>query len=120
MQKRTCFDISKEEFCSTIKKLMRVSDTRKNIDKMIFDSNISNDYYGVPYGFAVFHTDSVIELLRLLVHDETELLDWWIYDNDFGRGDLKMWDRDDNEIDISSADKLYDYFLSLQGGDLFG
>ncbi len=40
------------------------------------------------------------------------ILSWWLCEKDYGRNKkMKIWDEYDNEIDLSTAEKLYDYLL---------
>lgn len=44
-------------------------------------------------------------------------INYFVYDLQFGRNpyDLKIEDKDGNEIEIENAEQLYDYIISLNG-----
>ena len=51
-----------------------------------------------------------------MFNDYDHILDWWIYEKDYGRRkDIKIWDGERNEIDLSTSEKLYDYLVKEMG-----
>ena len=61
----------------------------------------------------ISHESVVVELLEKLMHDVADDISYFIYELDYGRkykpGYITY--ADGQEIDFSTAEKLYDYFL---------
>lgn len=89
--------ISKKAFVNVIEKLKTSEDRIKR-----------NHIKGPDYNVIV---------IKLLGREflNIEVLNWWIYNKNFGRtfkiGDLT---ENDKEIDVSTSEKLYDYLISLK------
>lgn len=102
--------ISKKEFVEIIAKLKEVHDfvdeTNEKARKL-HDAIIS-DFYNTM-SLSISHESLVVELLEKMFNDK-DTISWWLYEKDYGRDEeLKMWDEQGNEIDVSTAKKLYDY-----------
>lgn len=55
----------------------------------------------------------VIDMLEEAMNDDGEIIAWWIYDTNFGQEEkFRSLFIDDVEVDLSSAEKLYDLLLS--------
>ena len=64
-------------------------------------------------GFAICHDDLVVELLQTILDDTGELIDYFVYEMEFGRRtDFTTITDNDREIRIASAEDLYDYLTS--------
>lgn len=91
--------ISKEEFIKTINDLKK---TTEFLEKLKVD---------LPE-LCFIHEENVINLLEKIFKDEVTI-SWWIDDLDYGQkyknGCLK--DMHGNAIDVSTADKLYDFLI---------
>ena len=107
--------ISKEEFVDIIEKLKKrqdfVNETNKKVkelnDAMMYDF----DFFDAT-SLYIAHDDIVINLLRAMFNlQDDDVLDWWIYEQDFGRTykDGDITEADGTIIDLSTAEKLYDY-----------
>ena len=59
----------------------------------------------------ISHESTVVFLLRKLLNDAVENIDYFIYELDYGRKYESGMITDENEkdIDFSTAEKLYDY-----------
>ena len=58
------------------------------------------------------HYEYIIVKLLEKIFNDNDLIDWWIYEKDFGRnfqkGDLIS---NGKKIDLSTAEKFYDYLM---------
>lgn len=100
--------ISKERFVKTldfIKKMHAVEDDINDVfrrNNMEFSSISYCEYEGEFFG-----------LLTDCMNDVNDLICWWIYDTNFGNelGEGCPMAEDDfgNEIDLTTAEQLYDY-----------
>lgn len=94
--------ITKEEFKDLIqkqqswdKRIDQVSEVLGNICLLDFD--------WVEYAAMLFE-----KTLSLLFTEEgVDDIDWWIYEKD-GRQEMKMWDKDNNEIPTETLDDLWE------------
>ena len=107
--------ISKEAFCDIINKLRKANDfvNEVNTKARELDNAIESDFFNASSLSISFETD-VVYLLDLMFDDyeNDNVLSWWIYEKDYGRRkDIKMWDGESNEIDLSTPEKLYDYLV---------
>ena len=105
--------ISKEEFVAIMDKLKKVNDFVDETNKKAreLDDAIISDFYNTM-SLSISHENIVVELLENMFNN-TEIISWWLYEKDYGRkSELKMWDEFGKEIDLSTADKLYDYLIN--------
>lgn len=104
--------ISKEKFVETINRLRDYNDLQDKINDL-FKENIDNkeaDFMNAG-SICIGHESVVIELLENMFNDK-DTISWWIYECNYGRafglGNLEV---DGIEIDLSTAEKLYDYLI---------
>lgn len=104
--------ISKEKFVEIINRLKNYNELQDKIDNL-FKDNIENrerDFINAG-SICIGHESVVIELLENMF-DDKDTISWWIYECNYGRdfslGDLEV---DGIEIDLSTAEKLYDYLI---------
>ena len=105
--------INKEEFVEIINKLRKVNDFVDETNKKAreLDDAIISDFYNTM-SLSISHENIVVKLLENMFND-TEIISWWLYEKDYGRkSELKMWDEFGKEIDLSTADKLYEYLIN--------
>ncbi|MCQ2522646.1 MAG: hypothetical protein MJ105_09760 [Lachnospiraceae bacterium] len=104
-----------EEFVSIIDRLRETSDLVDKVDELFRNSreNIENDFCNAA-GLQISHESVVVKLLKKLMHDKHEWIDYFIYELDYGRnyepGMIK--EADGTNIDLSSAEALYGYLKS--------
>lgn len=108
-------NISKEDFCKTINKLKECSDREDKIYNALekCDIYLEDNSTGCLY-------DTVIHLLELLTGNPANDIygsdiSYFCWELDFGR-EYKpgmITDGAGNDIDFSSAEKLYDYLASI-------
>ena len=109
--------ISKDEFVKIINRLKETSDfvdetnerARKLRDAIISDFFNANS-------LSISHEDIVVSLLIDMFNlQDDAILGWWLYEEDYGRkykdGDLT--EEDGTIIDVSTAEKLYDYLIGV-------
>ena len=100
--------LSKEEFVRQIKEMQQCYD----FDSMVYDAS---EKLGLELDIATSYlADNMIELLAFIMEDTNEDISYFCNELDFGRtwreGDII--DKDGNDIDFSTAEKLYDYLIS--------
>ena len=105
--------LTKKEFVEIIEKLKEVNDfvdeTNEKARKL-HDAIIS-DFYNTM-SLSISHENIVVQLLEKIFNDK-DILSWWLYELDYGRRYEKgcIKDRNGKDIDISTAEKLYDYLV---------
>ena len=107
--------ISKKEFVNIINRLKEVNDfvdetnTRARALTDAIKSEMTNAMH-----LAINHEDIVVELLENIFNDN-DIISWWLYELDYGREFKEGYLQDGKgyNIDISSAEKLYDYLLGV-------
>ena len=106
--------INKTKFVEIINRLRDYNDLQSKINNLFKDSieNIEYDFMNAG-SICVGHESVVVELLKNIFEDYGETISWWIYECDYGRS-FKMGDiteQDGKEIDLTTAEKLYDYLI---------
>ena len=104
--------ISKKEFVEIIERLKNYNDLQDKIDDL-FKSNIDNkemDFMNAG-SICIGHESVVVELLENMF--DTDMISYWIYELDYGKKYKAgcVLDENMNEIDLSTAEKLYDYLI---------
>ena len=104
--------ISKEKFVEIIDRLRDYNDLQDKINDL-FKENIDNkeaDFMNAG-SICIGHETIVVELLENMFSDRNTI-GWWLYECNYGRdfsiGDLEV---DGVEVDLSTAEKLYDYLI---------
>ena len=108
--------ISKEKFVEIINRLKSYTELQNKINDL-FRYNIDNkemDFMNAG-SICIGHESVVVYLLERMF--DTDMISWWIYECNYGRdfslGDLEV---DGIEIDLSTAEKLYDYLIKEMEG----
>lgn len=109
--------ITKKEFVEIIERLKNYNDLQDKIDDL-FKSNIDNkemDFMNAG-SICIGHETIVVKLLENIFNDK-DTISWWIYECNYGR-DFSLGDLEVNgvEIDLSTAEKLYDYLIKEAEG----
>lgn len=109
--------ISKDKFVEIINRLKNYNNLQDKINDL-FKENIDNkemDFMNAG-SICIGHESVVIELLENMFNDK-DTISWWVYECNYGRdfslGDLEV---DGIEIDLSTAEKLYDYLIKKAEG----
>ena len=104
--------ITKERFVQILRRLENYNKLQEQINSL-FDEcidNKENDFCNAG-GICIGHESVVVELLENMFNDK-DTISWWLYECNYGRdfslGDLEV---DGIEIDLSTAEKLYDYLI---------
>lgn len=111
-------NLSKEEFVDIIERLREANDLVDKVDELFRKSreNLELDFCNGA-GLQISHEPIVVKLLEKLMEDKGDDIGYFIYELDYGRkyneGDIT--DKDGNNIDLSTAEKLYDYLSSYMG-----
>lgn len=106
------FKLSKEDFVEIINRLKDSSDLVNKIAELFRNSRDNVDcVFCNGAGLQISHESTVVFLLRKLLKDTFENISYFIYELDYGRkytpGIIK--DENNQDIDLSTAEKLYDY-----------
>ena len=114
--KNTCI-LSEKEFVDVMNRLREASDLQEEVDKLFRNSrdNIENDFCNAA-ALQISHESSVVFLLKRIMRDQYEYIDYFIYELDYGRKyeDGMITDENSQDIDIHTPDLLYD-FISNNG-----
>ena len=108
--------ITKQEFVDIIEKLKQVNDFVDETNKKARELNdaIISDFFNAS-SLSISHETIVVKLLENMFEDEEDTINWWLYEYDYGRnfslGDLEV---NGIAIDLSTAEKLYDYLLESE------
>ena len=104
--------ISKEEFVEILNRLRDSSDLVRKVNSLFRNSrdNVECDFCNGA-ALQISHESTVVFLLRKLLKDAVENIDYYIYELDYGRKyePGMITDENGHDIDFSSAEKLYDY-----------
>ena len=104
--------ISKEEFVEILNRLRDSSDLVRKVNGLFRNSrdNVECDFCNGA-ALQISHESTVVFLLRKLLKDAAENIDYYIYELDYGRQYEPgiITDENGHDIDFSSAEKLYDY-----------
>ena len=109
--------LSEQEFVDIINRLREVSDLQEQVNKLFRNSreNIENDFCNAA-ALQISHESSVVFLLKRIMRDQYEYIDYFIYELDYGRKYETGMITDENgqDIDIHTQNLLYD-FISNNG-----
>lgn len=104
--------ISQKEFVEIIDKLRKVNDFTDEVNSKArkLDDAIESDFFNAM-SLSISHESIVVKLLEKIFNDKEGIISWWIYELDYGREyeDGCFIDEDRRYIDVSTAEKLYDY-----------
>ena len=110
-------NITKEEFVDILNRLRDSSDLVGKVNELFRSSrdNVECDFCNAA-GLQISHESSVVFLLRKLLNDAFENIDYFIYELDYGRKyePGMITDEAGNDIDFSTAEKLYDYLTEVK------
>ena len=109
--------LSEQEFVDIIDRLREAADLQAQVDKLFRNSreNIENDFCNAA-ALQISHESSVVFLLKRIMYDQYEYIDYFIYEPDYGRKYESGMITDENgqDIDIHTSKLLYD-FISDNG-----
>lgn len=118
---RNTFDFTKEDFVKIIYRLRDSSDLIDKVDELFRNSrdNVESDFCNAA-SLQISHESTVVYLLKTIMLDKYDNIDYFIYEMDYGRSyePGMIVDENDKEIDISTAEKLYDYFIDINSVDI--
>lgn len=104
--------ISKEKFVEIINRLKSYTELQNKINDL-FRDNIDNkemDFINAG-SICIGHESVVVYLLEKMF--DTDMISYWIYELNYGKEYKEgcVLDANMNEIDLSTAEKLYDYLI---------
>ena len=87
------------------------------VDELFRNSrdNVESDFCNAA-SLQISHESTVVYLLKTIMLDKYDNIDYFIYEMDYGRSyePGMIVDENDKEIDISTAEKLYDYLIDIK------
>lgn len=108
--------ITKKEFVEIIDRLRNYNDLKDKINDLFQDliDNKEQDFCNAG-SICIGHETIVVELLKNMFNDK-DIISWWLYDLDYGRKFELGCIQEAKDgliinIDLSSAEKLYDYLV---------
>ena len=109
--------ITKERFIQIIKRLENYNKLQEQINSL-FDEcidNKENDFCNAG-SICIGHESVVVYLLEKMF--DTDMISYFIYELDYGEKYKAGYvlDENMNEIDLSTAEKLYDYLIKKAEG----
>lgn len=103
--------ITKMHFADIINKLKEVNDfvNETNDRARKISDAVMSDFFNAQ-SLSISHENIVIELLTDMFN-AGDIISWWIYDLEYGTKykDGCITEKDGTIIDVSTAEKLYDY-----------
>ena len=105
--------ISKKEFCRILGKVEKAWRTDLQIADLA--RNIGSDFLGSDMSYLACE---VCDLLKIAMNNDCEDIEYFCFELEFG----KKWkpgmieDEDGNDIDLSSAEKLFDFLEGEEKG----
>ena len=103
--------ITKMKFVDIINKLKEVNDfvNETNDRARKLSDAVMSDFFNAQ-SLSISHENIVIELLEDMFN-AGDIISWWIYDLEYGTKykDGCITEKDGTIIDVSTAEKLYDY-----------
>ena len=109
--------LSEQEFVDVMNRLREASDLQEQVDKLFRNSreNIENDFCNAA-ALQISHENTVVFLLKRIMRDQYDYIDYFIYELDYGRKYEvgMMTDENGQNIDIHTPGLLYD-FISNNG-----
>lgn len=105
--------ISKNRFVEIINTLKETDEFVTEVNekaKGLKDAKISDFFNAMS--LSISHEQIVVDLLENMFNSR-DLIGWWIYELNYGKlySDGVFQDGNGNNIDVSSAEKLYDYLV---------
>lgn len=104
--------ISKEKFVEIINRLKKYNELQNDINEL-FNESIDNkemDFMNAG-SICIGHESVVVYLLENMF--DTDMIGYWVYELDYGEKYTEgcVLDENMNNIDLSTAEKLYDYLI---------
>ena len=104
--------ISKEKFVEIINRLKKYNELQNDINEL-FNESIDNkemDFMNAG-SICIGHESVVVYLLEKMF--DTDMISYFIYELDYGKKYKAgcVLDKNMNEIDLSTAEKMYDYLV---------
>ncbi len=104
--------MTKEKFIGIITQLKAAEELQHKVAVAVRQyNNLIHCDYPDPYGLVVSHGFLVTDLLSEIMNDDDRYIELFCYELDFGRKYYSgcITEDDGTEIDISDAEKLWDY-----------
>lgn len=109
--------ISKERFCEIMDELVAERDTAREMDNLLAANRTMKDMrdFFSANCLHMAHEPLVLELLGVMFDDSSELIEYWMYEMDFGREWFEgcMTDEESNPVMLCDAASLYDYLTQV-------
>ena len=108
--------ITREEFVNIMARMDRVNSVAKKIESLLGESG--NDCLHDSKNAAdimLAEQDILLEILERVMEDKYKIIESFVLEQDFGRYEKynKFIDSNGNEVDVSTAEKIYDYLVEV-------
>ena len=104
--------ISKEKFVEIINRVKNYNELQDKIDNLFKDNKENRERDFINAGsICIGHESVVVYLLENMF--DTDMISYWIYELDYGEKYTEgcVLDENMNNIDLSTAEKMYDYLV---------
>lgn len=112
---KNTYSVNKKEFTDIMIRLREASDLQEQVDKLFRNSreNIENDFSNAA-ALQISHENTVVFLLKRIMRDQYDYIDYFIYELDYGRKYEAgvITDENGQDIDIHTPDLLYDFITT--------
>ena len=109
--------MDKKTFCKVIEELCEGDRLQRKVASAVRQyNNIIHSDYPEPFGMVITHDFLVVDLLAEIMDDQMGDIEYFCYELDFGEKyePGTVTDEHGNEIDLSTAEKLYDFLIYQQ------
>lgn len=103
--------MTREEFCKQMRNIKKTWDALDDVSMYLSDNILDN---------LSWACDVAIGLLKIIVDDKEELIEWFVYETNFGEGDTAIEIIGGMETNINSFERLYDtiVFINEHGDEI--
>lgn len=101
--------LTKQEFCGIIDGIEKKIEGYEAVNVAIKENGIRSDFFDA-LALMGSDTDTLLMLISKLMKCETDFLEWWCWDTEFGKKSCTV-KIDDVPFVLSSSEKLYDFLV---------
>lgn len=93
----------RDNFCKLIGAIKKLQEDREILADGI--EKVIDDYAIVTTGDETIK--DIVEVLESETHDESGLIEWWLYED----VEKNVWLEDGTKVDLKTAEQLYEYLM---------
>ena len=102
-------NINKLTFCNALEYIKRRTNMVHDIGDLYRKYDMPNDFYAENVHEDTTSFAFILSLLELLTNDKDHWIEWFVYENDFGRKQMECYDEHNKSFYINTTDDLYDF-----------